>query len=105
MTENATTDDLHDHKNECFMANVEQHIKMSLVMGKTKSLLLSWRSYAVTCLVNVRPNYLPKIQTVDLSEYFLLEMALHIQPVSYKRYFRCNNCFLLLVYTMKHALD
>ena len=26
----------------------------------------------------------------------------HIQPVSYKRYLRCNNCFLLLVYTHKH---
>ena len=23
-----------------------------------------------------------------------------LQPVSYKRYFRCNNCFLLLVYTI-----
>ena len=23
-----------------------------------------------------------------------------IQPFSYKRYFRCNNCFLLLVYTI-----
>ena len=26
--------------------------------------------------------------------------GLYIQPVSYKRYFRCNNCFLLLVYTI-----
>ena len=24
----------------------------------------------------------------------------YIQPVSYKRYFRCNNCLLLLVYTI-----
>ena len=28
-----------------------------------------------------------------------------IQPVSYKRYFRCNNCFLLLVYTIHLSLS
>ena len=28
-----------------------------------------------------------------------------IQPVSYKRYFRCNNCFLLLVYTINLSLS
>ena len=27
------------------------------------------------------------------------------QPVSYKRYFRCNNCFLLLVYTINLSLS
>ena len=28
-----------------------------------------------------------------------------LQPVSYKRYFRCNNCFLLLVYTIHLSLS
>ena len=28
-----------------------------------------------------------------------------LQPVSYKRYFRCNNCFLLLVYTIQLSLS
>ena len=28
-----------------------------------------------------------------------------IQSVSYKRYFRCNNCFLLLVYTINLSLS
>ena len=28
-----------------------------------------------------------------------------IQPVSYKRYFRCNSCFLLLVYTINPSLS
>ena len=28
-----------------------------------------------------------------------------IQPVSYKRYFRCNNCFLLIVYTIHLSLS
>ena len=28
-----------------------------------------------------------------------------IQPVSYKRYFRCNNCLLLLVYTIHLSLS
>ena len=28
-----------------------------------------------------------------------------LQPVSYKRYFRCNNCFLLLVYTIHISLS
>ena len=27
-----------------------------------------------------------------------------VQPVSYKRYFRCNNCYLLLVYTIHLSL-
>ena len=31
--------------------------------------------------------------------------ALLIQPVSYKRHFRCNNCFLLLVYTIHLPLS
>jgi len=33
-------------------------------------------------------------------------MDLHseVQPVSYKRYFRCNNCFLLLLYTINLSL-
>ena len=30
---------------------------------------------------------------------------LQIQPVLYKRYFRCNNCFLLLVYTINLSLS
>ena len=30
--------------------------------------------------------------------------VLQIQPVSYKSYFRCNNCFLLLVYTIHLSL-
>jgi hypothetical protein len=29
----------------------------------------------------------------------------HIQPVSDKRYFRCNNCFLLSVYTIYISLE
>ena len=29
----------------------------------------------------------------------------NIQPVSYKKYFRCNNCFLLLVYTINLSLS
>ena len=29
----------------------------------------------------------------------------NIQPVSYKRYFRCNNCLLLLVYTINLSLS
>ena len=29
----------------------------------------------------------------------------YLQPVSYKRYFRCNNCFLLLVYTIHLSLS
>ena len=28
-----------------------------------------------------------------------------VQPVSYKRYFRCNNCFLLLMYTINLSLS
>ena len=28
-----------------------------------------------------------------------------LQPVAYKRYFRCNNCFLLLVYTIHLSLS
>ena len=28
-----------------------------------------------------------------------------VQPVSYKRFFRCNNCFLLLVYTINLSLS
>ena len=28
VTENMTSDDLHDHKNECFIANDELHIKV-----------------------------------------------------------------------------
>ena len=34
-----------------------------------------------------------------------LPFKLNIQPVSYKRYFRCNNCFLLLVYTIHLSLS
>ena len=30
---------------------------------------------------------------------------LYIQPISYKRYFRCNNCFLHLVYTIHLLLS
>ena len=30
--------------------------------------------------------------------------TLELQPVSYKRYFRCKNCFLLLVYTINLSL-
>jgi len=29
----------------------------------------------------------------------------HIQPVSYKRYFRCNNCVLLLVHAINLSLS
>ena len=29
----------------------------------------------------------------------------NIQPVLYKRFFRCNNCFLLLVYTIHLSLS
>ena len=32
-------------------------------------------------------------------------VAIQIQPVSYKRFFRCNNCFLLLVYTIHLSLS
>ena len=31
--------------------------------------------------------------------------AVQVQPVSYKRYFRCNNCFLLLVYSIHLSLS
>ena len=31
--------------------------------------------------------------------------VLMIQPVSYKRYFRCINCFLRLVYTINLSLS
>ena len=35
----------------------------------------------------------------------LKEYSFYIQPVSYKRYFRCNNCILLLVYTIHLSLS
>ena len=33
------------------------------------------------------------------------QLYILVQPVSYKRYFRCNNCFLLLVYTINLSLS
>ena len=33
------------------------------------------------------------------------KIFIDIQPVLYKRYFRCNNCFLLLVYTINLSLS
>ena len=36
---------------------------------------------------------------------FMIGSLGHIQPVSYKRYFRCNNCFLLLMYTINLSLS
>ena len=30
---------------------------------------------------------------------------MQVQPVSYKRYFRYNNCFLLLMYTINPSLS
>ena len=41
-----------------------------------------------------------------LFSFILIEnnCIFYIQPVSYKRYFRCNNCFLLLVYTINLSL-
>ena len=41
------------------------------------------------------------IQTYIFFSYFLEN---NIQAVSYKRYFRCNICFLLLVYTIHLSL-
>ena len=35
----------------------------------------------------------------------LYQINIYIQPVSYKRYFRCNNCLLLLVYTINLSLS
>ena len=32
-------------------------------------------------------------------------MIIIIQPVSYKRYFRCNNCVLLLLYAINLSLS
>ena len=34
-----------------------------------------------------------------------LSRSAQVQPVSYKRYFRCNNCFLLLVYIIHLSLS
>ena len=31
--------------------------------------------------------------------------AIQVQPVSYKRYFRCNNCFLFLLCTINLSLS
>ena len=33
------------------------------------------------------------------------DQTVQLQPVSYKSYFRCNNCFLLLVYTINLSLS
>ena len=33
------------------------------------------------------------------------QLVTYIQPVSYKRYFRCNDCVLLLVYTINLSLS
>ena len=43
----------------------------------------------------------------NASEYIeiLSFMTFYVQPVSYKLYFRCNNCFLLLVYTIHLSLS
>ena len=36
---------------------------------------------------------------------FWVNYFMELQPVSYKRYFRCNNCFLILVYTIHLSLS
>ena len=33
------------------------------------------------------------------------QVYIYIQPVSFKRYFRCNNCVLLLVYAINLSLS
>ena len=37
---------------------------------------------------------------IGLSNDIIGKTNIKIQPVSHKRYFRCNNCFLLLVFTI-----
>ena len=36
---------------------------------------------------------------------WVIQVWTDLQPVSYKKYFRCNNCFLLLVYTIQLSLS
>ena len=41
----------------------------------------------------------------EVAQKINLNQPIQIQPVSYKRYFWCNNCFLLLVYTIHLSLS
>ena len=45
--------------------------------------------------------WIPNLNEVCQASLYRIQ----IQPVSYKRYFRCNNCFLLLVYTINLSLS
>ena len=60
----------------------------------------------VLLLHNVSYDYLNVIVSTVKNKftYILCYNDLYIQPVSYKRYFRCTNCFLLLVYTINLSL-
>ena len=61
----------------------------------------------VFCLVVGGVTPLPPLSgpTTKKTTFFYVCLPLEIQPVSYKRYFRCNNCFLLLVYTINLSLS
>ena len=46
-------------------------------------------------------------KTKEMLVFLIVETTVfsQIQPFSYKRYFQCNNCFLLLVYTINLSLS
>ena len=50
-------------------------------------------------------------EKVQMSDSYSIDISIYssvhnqLQPVSYKRYFRCNKCFLLLVHTIHLSLS
>ena len=49
--------------------------------------------------------YLLSQSQVDTFQEVSGNVQFKLRPVLYKRYFRCNNCFLLLVYTIHLSLS
>ena len=81
------------------------HEKLSHVSGRSKT-----TTNRVSCRSCSRPTWVCGQGDVQdcVREWRARRLSSKLrmlQPVSYKRYFRCNNCFLLLVYTFHLSLS